>query len=280
MTDKESEARQHKLLNTAFYHNLSMPAVDMIYTQIFLQKPCSEIQNKNNRYFLNKVEIAICDYVSHAQLDYKTDNDFDHSFECECNYDCECSLNVFAMSAFQNIHRQFALDIYTNPLLKEALSEHTIEEQDRLMGYDLVEVFRIILHRQLAILAYDMGFYHISCKQHELAMLIYGGLNIANRIDVDQYLEEVEVLSRNYKKIGSKGGSQKSINYSEPQKKALNYHDKYLADKNERGKFIYSNDKSAREIITYFESKSVHLGYAERSLSNIISKHRNGQTKG
>lgn len=277
MTNKD-ETHEYKLLNTAFNNNLSMPTVNMINRQIFLQKPCSEIQSKNNLCFLGKVEVAICDYVYHAQLDYKTDNNFDNSFDCECNYDCRCSLNIFAISAFKNIHRQFTLDIGTNPLLNEVLREHTIEEQDRLLGYDLVEVFRVILHRQLAILAYDMGFYHISCKQHELAVLIYGGLNIANRIDADQYLEASEVLARNYKKIGSKGGSQKGINYSEPKQKALSYHDKYLSDKNEKGRFIYSNDKAAREIISYFESKSESLGYAERSLSNIIRKHRNRQT--
>lgn len=89
-----------------------------------------------------------------------------------------------------------------------------------------------------------------------------------------------EIISNEYKKIGKKGGSQKGINYSEPKQKALDYHDKYLNAKNDKGKHVYSNDKAAREIIAYFESKSVHLGYAERSLSNIISKHRNGQTKG
>ena len=83
-------------------------------------------------------------------------------------------------------------------------------------------------------------------------------------------------LSEKHKKDGSKGGSQKGINYSEPKKKALDYHDKYLSDKNEKGKPVYSNDKSAREILSYFEKKSVHLGYTERSLSNLISKHRKG----
>ena len=272
----KDEARKYKLLNTAFESNLSMPTIDMIARQIFLQKPCSEIQSQNNLRFLNKVEFAICDYVYHAytQLDYKTDNDFEHKFQCECNYDCECSLNIFAMSAFNNIHRKFALDIDTNPLLNNALNENTIEEKSRLLNYDLVEIFRVILYRQLAILAYDIGFYHISCKQHEVAVLIYGGLHIATKIDIEQYLREGEVLSRNYKTIGAKGGAQKGANYSEPRKKALDYHDQHFSKKNEDGKFTYSNDKASEKIIDHFKQKKEDLGYEVRSLSKHLSLHR------
>lgn len=91
---------------------------------------------------------------------------------------------------------------------------------------------------------------------------------------------ENDIMASKYKDIGKKGGSKKAENYKKPREKALNYHDQHFSNKNKSGKFVYSNDKAAREIIAYFESKSVHLGYAERSLSNIISKHRNGQTKG
>lgn len=90
---------------------------------------------------------------------------------------------------------------------------------------------------------------------------------------------ENDIMASKYKDIGKKGGSKKAENYKKPREKALNYHDQHFSGKNENGKFVYSNDKAAREIIAYFESKSVYLGYAERSLSNIISKHRNGQTK-
>ncbi|MGP9519106.1 hypothetical protein [Psychrobacter sp. AOP7-C1-14] len=281
MSYEEDEMRQYELLDTAFKNNLAMPTIDMIASQIFLQKSCSEVQSQNNLYFLSKVEIAIYDYVYHAytQLDYKADNDFDHRFQCECDYDCECSLNMFAMSAFKNIHRKFASDIDTNPLLNDALDENKIEERARLLNYDLVEIFRVILHRQLAILAYDIGFYHISCKQHEVAMLIYGGLNITTKIDVEQYLREDEVLSRNYKTIGAKGGAQKGANYSKPKEKALEYHDQHFSKKNEDGKFIYSNDKASEKIIDHFKQEKEDLGYEVRSLSKHISLHRKQQFK-
>ncbi len=90
---------------------------------------------------------------------------------------------------------------------------------------------------------------------------------------------ENDILASNYKSIGKKGGYKKAENYKKPREEALKHHDEYFNNRNERGKFIYSNDKAAREIISYFERKSEHLGYTERSLSNIISKHRNRQTK-
>ena len=88
---------------------------------------------------------------------------------------------------------------------------------------------------------------------------------------------ENDILANNYKNIGEKGGNQKAENYKKPREEALKYHDKYFSNRNEKGKYIYSNDKAAREIISYFERESKHLGYTERSLSNIISKHRNGK---
>lgn len=90
---------------------------------------------------------------------------------------------------------------------------------------------------------------------------------------------ENDILASNYKNIGKKGGNKKAENYKKPREEALKYHDKYFNNRNKKGKFIYSNDKTAREIISYFESKSVYLGYTERSLSNIIGKHRNSRDK-
>ena len=91
---------------------------------------------------------------------------------------------------------------------------------------------------------------------------------------------ENDILSNNYKNIGKKGGRKKAENYKKPRELALKHHDQHFNNRNEKGKFIYSNDKTAREIISYFESKSIYLGYTERSLSNIISQHRNSMTEG
>ena len=135
----------------------------------------------------------------------------------------------------------------------------------------------VIAYRELAIFAYKNGSYYLAMQFSESCNECQSQMMFKNIAFIKAYQEK---LSKEQKKNGSKGGSKKGVNYSEPKRKALDYHDKYLSDKNNKDKFVYSNDKAAREIITYFESKSKHLGYAERSLSNIIREHRNKQIKG
>lgn len=86
-------------------------------------------------------------------------------------------------------------------------------------------------------------------------------------------------LSNKYKKMGSKGGSRKSINYSEPKKKALDYHDRYFSEKNSNGSFIYSGDKASRKILEYFDDIGDSLGYEPKSLVRHINAHRNQHFK-
>ncbi|MBI0427154.1 hypothetical protein [Psychrobacter sp. NG27] len=143
-------------------------------------------------------------------------------------------------------------------------------------GYPIWWASLVIAYREMAIFAFSNENYYVAIQLNEFCRECQAQMVFKNVVFIRDYEKK---LSNKYKKMGSKGGSRKSINYSEPKRKALNYHDKYLVDRNDKGKFIYSNDKSAREIISYFERKTVHLGYTERSLSNIISKHRNRQTK-
>lgn len=83
-----------------------------------------------------------------------------------------------------------------------------------------------------------------------------------------------EQLANHYKTIGSKGGSKKGENYSEPRQKALDYHDKFFSKKKENGKFVYSAEKASRIIIEHFDKIREPLGYEPRPLARHINAHR------
>ena len=74
MCDEGNEARQYKLLNTAFEINLSTPCNDFIANAILHDVDCSEIQSKNNLTFLEYIESYVNSYVRQSELDYKKDN--------------------------------------------------------------------------------------------------------------------------------------------------------------------------------------------------------------
>jgi len=278
---KEDE-RAYKLMYKAFELSLSRPTNSQIAKTILLDDECSGMQSENNLSFLSRVRGAISTFLQRNELEYKQYNNLEDNPKCECGYDCECYLNKFIMPAFKKLALSFEPYMNDGSLVNHILEEYTVEEKDRLLSCDLREVLRLMLYKELAYLAFDNGLYDVSCWHHEATVLMYGGSLTNERFNLSDYVDEVdesEVLSRNYRRIGAKGGSQKGINYSEPQKKALNYHDQYLSNKNEKGKFIHSNDKAAEQIIDHFKQKKEDLGYAVRSLSNIISKHRNRKTK-
>ena len=192
MAYEKDESHQHRLLNTAFELNLSMPTNDLIANAIFYDKDCNEIQSKNNLSFLSLIESYIDRLVRQSELDYKKDNYFNGSPDCSCDYDCECNLNIFVMSAFKNIARQFNLDVDTNEtLVNTALASYTTEEQQRLLSCNIPEVLRIIMYKSLSCLSYELGFYYVSCKHHEVAILIYGGAISDVSFDEVSYVEAV-----------------------------------------------------------------------------------------
>lgn len=271
-------ARKYKLMYKYFELNLSKPMSSQIAKTMLFDNECSEIQSKNNLSFLSRVRGNIFTFLQQNALDYEEQNNFKKP-KCECDYDCECNYNKSMMPSFKKLALSFEPYMNDGSLVKHILEEYTVEERERLSNCDLREVLRLMLYKELAYLAFDNGLYDISCWHHEATVLMYGSAITNDRLNPSDYVAESDILSRNYRLIGSKGGSQKGINYKEPKQKALNHHDRYLSKKNDKDKFIYSNDKAAREIISYFERKSVYLGYTERSLSNIISKHRNRQTK-
>lgn len=271
--------RAYKLMYKSFEISLSRPTNNQIAKTILSNEECDKVQSENNLSFLSRIRGAIFTFLQRNELDYKQYNNLEGNPECECDYDCECYLNEFIMPAFKNLALSFAPHMNDGSLVRHILEEYTVEEKDRLLSCDLREVLRLMLYKELAYLAFEHGFYDVACWHHEATVLMYGGSIVGERFNPSDYIDENEVLSRNYKSIGAKGGLKKALNYQERQQKALDHHDKYLSEKNEKGKYIYSNDKAAREIISYFERKEEDLGYAERSLSNIISKHRNRQTK-
>ena len=278
------DERAYKLMYKAFELSLSRPTNSQIAKTILADDDCNKDQSKNNFRFLGSVQNEVSAFLKENELDYEKYNNSKNTpkseFECECDYDCECYINYFVMPAFKNLALNFEPYVNDGFLINRILEEYTAEEKDRLLSCDLREILRLMLYKELAYLAFEHGLYDVACWHHEATVLMYGGAITNERFNPSDYIDESEVLSRNYRRIGAKGGSQKGINYSEPKQKALIYHDKHLSEKNEKGKYIYSNDKAAREIISYFERKSEHLGYTERSLSNIISKHRSRQAKG
>ena len=157
------------------------------------------------------------------------------------------------------------------PAKYQELTLLTCQKDSVFRGLPIWWAALVIAYRELAIFAFKNGSYYLAMQLSESCNECHSQMMFKNIAFIKAYQNK---LSKEYKKNGSKGGAKKSANYRKPKQKALDYHDKYLRDKNNKGKFVYSNDKAAREIITYFESKSEDLGYAERSLSNIISKHR------
>ena len=145
------------------------------------------------------------------------------------------------------------------------------QKDSTFKGFSIWWAALIIAYREMAIFAYKHGSYYLAMQLSESCKECQSQMMFKNIAFIEAYKKK---LSKDHKKNGSKGGSQKGVNYSEPKQKALDYHDKYLDSKNEKDKYVYSNDKAAREIIAHFKN----LGYAERSLSNVISKHRNKKT--
>lgn len=274
------DERAHKLMYKSFELSLSRPTNSQVAKTILSNEECDKVQSENNLSFVSRVRGAICTFLKKNKPDFKQYNNLEDNPKCECDYDCECYLNNSIMPAFKNLALDFEPYMNGGFLVNHILEEYTSEEKDRLLSCDLREILRLMLYKELAYLAFDNGFYDVACWHHEATVLMYGGAITNDRFNPSDYIEESEVLSRNYRRVGAKGGLKKALSYQEPKQKALNYHDKYLAEKNKKGKYVYSNDKAAREIISYFESKADSLGYAERSLSNIISKHRNRQSKG
>lgn len=275
---KEDE-QAHKLMYKAFELSLSRPTNSQIAKTILSSENCDKAQSENNFYFLNRSRDAVVTFLKKNALEYKKYNDFKKNHKCEFDCDCECYLTEIILPAFKNLTLKFEPYIKYDSLANHILEEFTIEEKERLLSCNLREVLRLSLYKGLAYLAFEHGLYDASCWHHEAAVLMYGGSIVGESLNPSDYVEESEVIARNYRAIGAKGGSQKARNYKEPKQKALSYHDKYLGQKNAKGKYLYSNDKAAREIISYFEKQSADLGYAERSLSNIIGKHRSEQIK-
>lgn len=136
---------------------------------------------------------------------------------------------------------------------------------------DLVNIDYIIMAYTQSILANLCQSY----GRYKLGMNMYSEwLTLDTFIRVNHGWSYDEIVSNRYKEIGSMGGAQKGINYSPSLEKAYSYHDKYLSEKNEKGKYMYSGNKAAEEIINYYDDKHESLGYEISSLANKINKHR------
>lgn len=174
MNDRKDKTYENKLLDTAFTSNLYRPTATQIMFSILKDKECSDIESENNILFMRRVMDDISEYIDNVELNFSDGNDFDGTFECECDYDCKCSFNDFSMHAFIEVHRRFDVDIYNDLFLDKLFEGYTKQEVNRLAS-NAYEVLRITLFKRLSVLAYEMGLYGVSCTMHELAVFIYAG---------------------------------------------------------------------------------------------------------
>lgn len=188
MNDRKDKAYENKLMDTAFTSNLYRPSATQILSSILKDEECSNAQSENNTLFMRRVMDDICEYVDNVELNFSEGNDFDGTFECECDYDCECSYNDFSMHAFKEVHRRFDVDIYNDLFLDELFKGYSEQEVNRLAP-NAYEILRITLFKRLSVLAYEMGLYGVSCTMHELAVFIYAGtLRSLGTINVEDEL--------------------------------------------------------------------------------------------
>lgn len=196
--NKEDEVRKQKLMYKAFELNLTKPMDSQIAKTILFDEKCSEIQSENNRSFLSEMQAVVVSFLRQNELDYNKDNSFKGNPDCECDFNCECSLNEFVMPAFKNMAIEFGTYIENNSIVNTALKKYTTEEQNRLLNCNLREALRLILYKGLAYLAFDLGFYDVSCWHHEAAVLMYGGSIVGESFNPSEYVEN-ELSARNKK---------------------------------------------------------------------------------
>lgn len=134
----------------------------------------------------------------------------------------------------------------------------------------------VIAYREMALFAFSNDNFYVAIQLSEFCRECQAQMVFKNIAFIEAYQKK---LSEKHKKDGSKGGSQKGTNYSEPKKKALDYHDRYFSEKNSNGSFIYSGDKASRKILEYFDGIGDSLGYEPKSLVRHINAHRNQHFK-
>lgn len=202
--DKEYAYRE---LYRVFEDSLSKPSRDSIASSIFNNNDCNDLQSNNNYSFLRKIEEAVNDYTNSLKLSFENINELEA---------VDCDLNNFVMSTFINIARDFESDpnIKTS-LISSALEEYSIEERNRLLDFNLLEITRVMMYKSLAYLSFNLGLYEISFKHHEAAVLIFGSLTSKIHFDDKGYIEEV------VSSIGKKGAEARwsKHNQTRPEKK-------------------------------------------------------------
>ena len=174
VNDRQDKAYENKLMDTAFTRNLYRPAATQIMNAILKDKECSDVESQNNHSFMRKVMDDVSEYVDNVELNYSDGNDFDGSIDCKCDYNCECSLNDFSMHAFMEVFRRFDTDIYNDFFLDKIFKCYTEQEQNRLIPHAYA-ILQVTLFKRLAVLAYEIGLYGVSCRMHEMAIFIYAG---------------------------------------------------------------------------------------------------------
>jgi hypothetical protein len=145
------------------------------------------------------------------------------------------------------------------------------QKDSTFKGFSIWWAALVIAYREMAIFAYKNGSYYLAMQLSESCKECQSQMMFKNIAFIEAYKKK---LSKDRKKNGSKGGSQKGVNYSEPKQKALDYHDKYFSGKHSSGRFIYSGDKASRKILEHFDKIKDSLGYEPKPLAKHILAHR------
>lgn len=209
MFNNKDKEYAYKELYRVFEYSLSKPSQDRIASLILNNNDCNDFQSNNNYSFLRKIEEAVNDYMNSLKMNFESINELEA-------VDCNCDLNDVFMPTFINIARDFESDPnLKTSLINSALEEYSIEERNRLLDFNLLEITRIMMYKSLAYLSFNLGLYEISFKHHEAAILIFGGLTSKIHFDERGYIEEV------VSSIGKKGAEARwsKHNQTRPEKK-------------------------------------------------------------
>ncbi|WP_350657390.1 hypothetical protein [Psychrobacter sp. S1-30-MNA-CIBAN-0213] len=192
------DERAYKLMYKTFELSLSKPTNSQIVSTILADEDCDRDQSENNFYFLDRVEDVIFTFLKRNELEYEKYNNFENKCECECDYDCECKINDFIIPAFHNLAFKFEHYLNDDSLINHILEEYNKEERERFLSRNLLGIFNLMLYKGLAYLAFEHGFYEVSCWHHEVAIMIYGSAVANERFNPSDYIES-ELSIRNKK---------------------------------------------------------------------------------
>jgi hypothetical protein len=185
-------------------------------------------------------------------------------------------------SFFAKNWRKAVVNIFKN-FKKQKTNFKYLDFSDNKLSADLIFISLIIGSFGLAMLNYKKYAFGIYLMNQ--ANFVLGIASTGLQVELDEFLKEfyyADIAKKVKSTQGQKGGITKGKNYAPVRQKVLEIHDRYYSMTQGNGKYLYSHQKTAREIIKEL-TKQNYAGieaYTERSLANIIANYRKESTKG